>query len=137
MKKDVKHLFGLMDFITYPGPVALLDANGQPLNFVGEMTFKITVEERTTSVSAWVTNKIQPGQLILGSGVMEDLGLQLYNVLSLSGHAEDTRTLRDPRGSSPVTRSSNQGRRLPSREMSNPQSFTPGGFVWCDRPFYL
>ena len=120
LSKDIKHLFGTMNVITYPGPVAMEDANGQPLHFVGEMTFKITIEERTTTINAWVTNDIQPGQLVLGSGVLEDLGLQLYDIpdiLSLSGHAEDTRTMRDPHGSSPVTRSSKQTRCLPSTQL--------------------
>jgi hypothetical protein len=30
--------------ITYPGPVAVEDTNGQPLHFIGEVTFKITIE---------------------------------------------------------------------------------------------
>jgi hypothetical protein len=95
---------------------------------VGEVTFKVTIEGRTTSVSTWVTNEIQKGQLILGSGVLEDLDLQLYDVpdiLSLSGHAEDTRTLRNPCGSSPVTRSS----KVVRRETSNPQSYPPSDFL--------
>ena len=80
--------------------------NGEPLHFVGEMKFKITIEGRTTIIGAWVTNEIQMGQLILASGVVEDLNLQLCNiphVLSFSSHAEDTDTIKDPRGSSPVT----------------------------------
>ena len=92
------------------------------------MTFKVTIEGRTTSISTWVTNEIQKGQLILGSGVLEDLDLQLYDVpdiLSLSGHAEDTRTLRNPCGSSPVTRSSQAIR----RETTNPQSYPPNDFL--------
>ena len=45
------------------------DTNGEPLHFFGEMTFKITIEGRTTTIGAWVTNEIQTGQLILASGV--------------------------------------------------------------------
>ena len=30
--------------ITYPGPVAVEDTNGQPLHLIGEVTFKITIE---------------------------------------------------------------------------------------------
>ena len=132
LSEDVEHLFGDINVITYPGPVANEDANGQPLHFVGEMTFKITINERTTTVSAWVTNDIQPGQLILGSGILEDLGLQLYDIpdiLSPSGHVEDTRTMRDPRGSSPVTRSSKQTRCLLFRDISDPHSYPPNVFL--------
>ena len=70
-------------------------------------------------MSAWVTNEIEPGQLILGSDILEDLSLQLYNisdVLSPSGHAEDTDIIKDPRGSSPVTRTSKL--RVPARDVS-------------------
>ena len=80
LSEDIQHLFGVIDLITYPGLVAMEDTNGEPLHFMGEMTFKITIEGRTTTVSAWVTNEIQTGQLILGSGVLEDLNLQLYNI---------------------------------------------------------
>ena len=72
-------------------------------------TFNVTIEDKTTSVSAWVTSDIHGGQLILGSGVMEDLGLQLHRIQDTSnpnGHARDTRTVRSPDGSSAVTRSS-------------------------------
>ena len=73
-------------------------------------------------------NKIQKGQLILDLGVMEDLDLQLHNVpniLSLSGHAEYTRTLQNPCGSSPVTRSLKASR----HETVNPQSYPPSDFL--------
>ena len=96
-----------MDLVTYPGPVAMEDANGEPLHFMGEVTFKMNILNRVITVSAWVTNEIPPGQLILGSGVLEDLNLPLQDIpdiLSHSGHAEDTDTIKDPRGSSPVTR---------------------------------
>ena len=119
--EDVQHIFGIMDVITYPGPVAVENTNGETLHFVGEMTFKITIEGRTTTVSAWVTNEIRTGQLIQGSRVLEDLNLQLYDVpdiLSPSGHAEDTDTIKDPHGSSPVTRASKH--RLPFRDISQP-----------------
>lgn len=132
LSEDVEHLFGTMNIITYPGPVAMADANGQPLHFVREMTFKITIEDRTTTVSTWVRNDIQPGQLVLGFGVLEDLGFQLYDILdilSVSGHAEDTRTLKDPHGSSLVTRSSKQTRSLPSRDISDPHSYPPNDFL--------
>ena len=65
-----------MVYITYPGPVAVTDTNGEPLHFTGEMTFKVIIEGQSTTMSAWVTNDIEPGQLILGSDVPEDLGLQ-------------------------------------------------------------
>ena len=89
---------------------------------------KITIEGRTKTVSAWVTNEIQTGQLILGSGVLEDLNLQLYDIpdiLSLSGHAEDT--IKDPRASSPVTRVLKL--RVPSLDISQPQSHPPNAFL--------
>lgn len=35
LSEDIETHFGLMDVLTYPGPVALLDANGQLLNFCG------------------------------------------------------------------------------------------------------
>ena len=87
-------------------------------------------------------NKIQKGQLILDLGVMEDLDLQLHNVpniLSLSGHAEYTRTLQNPCGSSPVTRSLKASR----HETVNPQSYPPSDFllplhlVHNDRVYYI
>ena len=49
LSEDVQKLFGLMEVLTYPGPVALLVANGQLLDFVGKVTFKVTIEGRTTS----------------------------------------------------------------------------------------
>ena len=109
LSEDVHHRFGIMDLVTYPGPVAMEDANGEPLHFMGEVTFKINILNRVTTVSAWVTNEIPPGQLILGSGVLEDLNLTLQDIpdiLSHSGRAEDTDTTKDPHGSSPVTRAS-------------------------------
>ena len=119
LSEDIQHLFGTMVLITYPDPVALTDTNGEPLHFVGDMTFKIIIEGRSTTMSAWVTNGIEPGQLILGSGIPEDLGLQLHNisdVISPSSHTEDTDTIKDPRGSSPVTRTSKF--RVPARDIS-------------------
>ena len=130
LSEDVQHLFGIMDIITYPGPVAMENTYGEPLHFMGEMTFKITIEKRTTTVSAWVMNDIPTGQLILGSGVLEALNLPLYNIpdiLSHSGHAEDTDTIKDPRGCSPVTRASKL--RVPSRDISCPQSYPPNAFL--------
>ena len=109
VSEAVEEYFGLTDFITYPGPVGLQDSNGEPIHCSGEVTFNVTIEDKTTSVSAWVTNDIHGGQLILGSGVMEDLGLQLHKIPDTSnpnGHARDTRTVRSPGGSSAVTRSS-------------------------------
>ena len=119
LSEDIQHLFGTMVHITYPGPVAVTDTNGEPLHFIGEMAFKVIIEGRSTNMSAWVTNDIEPGQLILGPGIPENLGLQLYNisnVLSPSGHAEDTDTIKDLRGSSPVTRTSKF--RVPARDVS-------------------
>ena len=49
LSEDVQKLFVLMEVLTYPGPVALLVANGQLLDFVGKVTFKVTIEGRTTS----------------------------------------------------------------------------------------
>ena len=57
------------------------------------------------------------------TGVLEDLNLQLHDIpdlLNFSGHAEDTDTIRDPRGCSPVTRSSKL--RVPSRDISHLQN---------------
>ena len=112
------------------GPVAMEDTNGEPLHFIGEITFKITIEGRTMTVSAWVTNEIKMGQLILGSRVPEDLNLQLYNipdVLSFRGHAEDTVSIKDPRGCSPVTRASKLW--VPSRDISHSQSHPSNAFL--------
>ena len=82
------------------------------------------------TMSAWVTNEIEMGQLILGSGVPEDLNLHLYdipNLLSFSGHAEDTDTIKDPQGCSPVTRSSKL--RVPSHDISHPQNHLSNAFL--------
>ena len=76
----------VMDIVTYPGPVGIEDANGDQIHFMGEVTFKINILNRVTTVSAWVTSKIPPGQLILGS-----------DILSHSGRAEDTDTIKDER----------------------------------------
>ena len=119
-----------MVYITYPGPVAVTDTNGEPLHFVGEMTFKVIIEGQSTNMSAWVTNNIEPGQLIMDSDIPEDLGLQLYNisdVLSPSGHAEDTDTIKDPRGSSPVTRTSKL--RVPARDVSHSNDHPSNAFL--------
>ena len=51
------------------------------------------------------------------------------DILSLSGHAEDKRTIRDPHESSRVTRSSKQTRRLLSRDISDPHSNPPNDFL--------
>ena len=107
LSEDVHHPLGTMDLVTYPGPVAMEDTNGEPLHFMGEVTFKINISGRVTTVGAWVTNEIPPGQLILGSGVLKDLNLLLQdipNILSHSSNAEDKDTIKDPHGSSPVTR---------------------------------
>ena len=130
LSEDVQHLFGTMVYITYPGPVAMTDTNGEPLHLIGEMTFKVVIEGQSTNMSAWVTNDIEPGQLILGSDIPEDLGLQLYNipdVLSPSGHAESTDTIKDPRGSSPVTRTTKL--RVPARGISFSNDQPPNAFL--------
>ena len=62
--EDIHDHFGSMDIITYPGPVGIEDANGKQINFMGEVTFKINILERVTTVSAWVTNEIPPGSLL-------------------------------------------------------------------------
>ena len=61
ISKDVEKHFGPAEIITYPGPVGLTDADGQPLYCSGEVTFNITIAERTTSITAWVTNAIERG----------------------------------------------------------------------------
>ena len=95
----------MMEVLRYPGPVGLQDGNGHPLNCSGEVTFNVTIDGRTTSVSAWVTSDVQKGQLVIGSGTMEDLDLQLQDV-----HAQDTRIKINPSGSSAITRSSTTGK---------------------------
>ena len=95
-----------MDFVKYPGPIGIEDANG---------------ESRVTTVSAWVTNELPPGSLILGYGVLEDLNFtldEIPDILSRSGYAEDTNTIKDPHGCSPVTRASKS--RITSRDLSQP-----------------
>ena len=52
--------------VTYPGPVGIENVNGDQINFMGEVTFKINILDWVTTVSAWVTNEIPPGSLILG-----------------------------------------------------------------------
>ena len=109
-----------MDIVTYPGPVGIDDANGDQIHFMGEVTFKINILNRVTTVSAWVTSEIPPGQLILGSGVLEDLNLTLEDIPDISSHsgrAVDTDTIKDPHGSSPVTRASKS--RLTSHDISH------------------
>ena len=85
--EDVHRRFGTMDIVTYPGPVDIEDANGDQIHFMGEVTFKINILNRVTTVSAWVTSEIPPGQLILGSGVLEDLNLTLEDIPDISSHS--------------------------------------------------
>ena len=47
LSEDVHDRFGLMDVITYPGPVGIEDANGNQINFMGEVTFKINIHTRS------------------------------------------------------------------------------------------
>ena len=56
LSENIQHTFGKMVYITYPGPVAVTDTNGEPLHFIGEMTFRIVIEGESTVMSAWVTN---------------------------------------------------------------------------------
>jgi hypothetical protein len=108
LSETIQQQFGNMFYIAYPGPIAVTDTNGEPLHFVGEVSFRIMIGEESTIMSAWVTNDIEPGVLILGTEVMEDIGLQLHDIPDTSnpsGHAEDTATIKDPRGGAPVTRS--------------------------------
>ena len=108
ISEDMEKHFRQVDIITYPGPVGLIDADWQPLHSSGEVTFNITIVERTTSVTTWMTNAIKRGQLIIGSGMMEDLGLRLLHVPDYSnprGHAQETSTVRIPGGGSALTRS--------------------------------
>ena len=85
--------------------MGLQDGNGHPLNCSGEVTFNVTIDGRTTSVSAWVTSDVQKGTMVIGSGTMEDLDLQLQDV-----HAQDTRIKINPSASSAITRSSTTGK---------------------------
>ena len=81
-------------------------------------------------MSAWVTNDIEPGQLILDSDVPEDLGLQLYSIpdtSSPSGHAEDTNTIKDPRGGSPITRTAKH--HAHARDISYSSGHPPDAFL--------
>ena len=113
VSEDVETLFGSTEVLTYPGPVGLTDARGQPIHCSGEVTFCVTIASKSTSMGAWTTTDIQSGQLIIGSGVMEDLNLELRDVpddLSPGNYAQDERTLRNPCGSSAVTRSSRTNR---------------------------
>ena len=47
LSEDIHDRFGSMDVITYPGPVGIDDANGDQINFMGEV-----ILERVTTVSA-------------------------------------------------------------------------------------
>ena len=80
LSETTAHKFGNVFHIAYPGPIAITDTNGEPLHFMGEVSFKIVIEGESTVMSAWVTNDIEPGLLSLGSDISEDLGLQLYNI---------------------------------------------------------
>ena len=78
LSETIQHKFGSMFYIAYPGrPIAVTDTNGEPLHFMGEVSFRIMIEGESTMMSAWVTDDIEPGLLILGTDVVEDLGLQL------------------------------------------------------------
>ena len=119
LSETIQHKFGSMFYIAYPGPIAVTDSNDEPLHFVGEVSFRIMIEGESTMMSAWVIDDIEPGLLILGTDVKEDLGLQLYDIPDTStpsGHAEDTTTIKDPRGGAPVTRS--ERRRIPAPKIS-------------------
>ena len=123
LSEDIHDRFGLMDVITYPRPVGIDDVNGDQIRSMGEVTFKINILEQVTTVSAWVTHEIPPGSLILGYGVLEDLNFTLQDIpdiLSHSGHAEDTDTIKDPHGSSPVTRASKS--RITFRDISQQEN---------------
>ena len=80
LSETIQHKFGKMFYIAYPGPIAVTDTNGEPLHFIGEVSFRIVIEGESTMMNAWVTNDIEPGLLTLGSDIPEDLGLQLYNI---------------------------------------------------------
>ena len=129
LSENVHDRFGSMGVVTYPGLVGIEDANGDQINFMGEVTFKTNILDRVTTVNAWVTNEIPPGSLILGYGVLEDLNftlLDIPDILSHSGRAEDTDTIKDPHGSSPVTRASKS--RITSRDISQ-QENPPNKFL--------
>ena len=109
--ENIEHIFGEMEVIKYPGPVGLQDGQGQPLNCSGEVTFNATIGGKTGSVSAWVTPDVEDGTLVIGSGTLEDLGLQLQDI-----PAQDVRIRANPSGSSAVTRSSSHGKnRFPTQ----------------------
>ena len=75
LSETAQQRFGNTFYIAYPGPIAVTDTNGEPLHFVGDVSFRIMIGEGSTIMSAWVTNDIEPGVLILGTEVMEDLSL--------------------------------------------------------------
>ena len=58
LSEDVYDCFGELSVVKYPGPIGIEDANGEQINFIGEVMFKINILERVTTVSAWVTNEI-------------------------------------------------------------------------------
>ena len=97
--ENIEHIFGEMEVIKYPGPVGLQDGHGHPVYCSGEVTFNATIGGKTVSVSAWVTPDVQDGTLVIGSGTLEDLGLQLQDI-----PAQDARIRANPSGSSAVTR---------------------------------
>ena len=74
VSENIEGLFGLTEVITFPGPVGLTDADKRDLQCSGTVTFTVKIAERTTSVTAWVTNTLRGGQLVIGAGSMEDLG---------------------------------------------------------------
>ena len=100
--EDIENIFGDVIVIKYPGPVGLEDGQGKSLNCSGEVTFNVTMGGKIGSVSAWITPDIPNGALVIGSGTLEDLGLQLQDI-----PATDVRIRANPCGSSPVTRSRN------------------------------
>ena len=130
LSETIQHKFGDLFCIAYPGPLAVTDTNGETLHFIGEVSFRIVVEGQSSMMSAWVTNDIEPGLLALGSDIPEDLGLQLYDIPDAStpsGHAEDTATIKDPRGGAPVTRSEKY--RVPAPKISYTNNHPSDNFL--------
>ena len=70
VSESIEGLFGLTKFITAPGPVGLTDGNKQDLPCLGTVTFCIKIAEKMTIVTAWVTDAIREGTLVIGAGTM-------------------------------------------------------------------
>jgi hypothetical protein len=117
VSENIEGLFGLTEILIFPGPVRLMDADKRDLPCSGIVTFQVKIVERMTSITAWVTDALGGGQLVIGAGPMEDLGLLVSEVpdnTNPRGHALETRTVSVP--GSAQTRS--------ARAMTHPKSAT-------------